>query len=420
MNTLMRQRKYLILIALAAVFVLLLFWCNNFTRADLRSTKGQTYEQAVVTAIVHDNLAEDGNRYGSQTVRVKLTSGSQKGKTYTAVSPSGQLFGATCKKGMHVIVIVNSTAGNSSVTVYSQNRIGAILAFLAVFAAAVCLVGGRKGAMALLSLAFAFVCIFGLMLPAIYRGVQPVLIAIAVAAATTLVTLALLNGFSRKTAAAIIGTSGGVVAAGVAALLFGRAAGISGYNVASVETLSFVAQYAEIHIGQLLFAGIIISSLGAVMDVGMSIASTLEEVHAANPRLDRRELFRSGIRVGRDMIGTMTNTLIFAFVGGSLSTLLINYAYNLSFYQLINSFNIGIEIMQGLSGSLGVVLTVPITALISSALLTRAQRRDAAEETAAPVSAPPERSAFGAGKAQPGNGAAAERQLAAVPDSGRR
>ena len=175
-------------------------------------------------------------------------------------------------------------------------------------------------------------------------------------------------------ASAIVGTTAGVVIAAVAAILFGKAAGITGYNVTDIETLNYIAQNSQIRIGQLLFSGIIISALGATMDVGMSIASTIQELHDRNPQLSARELFVSGIRVGRDMMGTMTNTLIFAYVGGSLSTLVVNYAYDLSYRQVMNSYVLGIEIMQGLSGSLGVVLTVPVTAAIAAFLTGRKKR----------------------------------------------
>ena len=195
--------------------------------------------------------------------------------------------------------------------------------------------------------------------------------AVLVSVLTTVVTLGLLNGFSRKTWSAMLGTSFGVAVAGIAAALFGAAAGISGFNVTEIETLSYVGQHSNLQIGQLLFAGIIISALGAVMDVGMSLASAIQEIHEANPSMGRRQLFASGMRVGRDMMGTMTNTLILAFVGGSLTTLVIDYAYNISFYQLINSYQIGIEIMQGVAGSLGIVLTVPITSFIASWLTKR-------------------------------------------------
>ena len=246
----------------------------------------------------------------------------------------GASSGQTSTEGARIIVIVNKSGTNAGFTVYSQDRTMAIYGF-------------------------AFACIIGIMFPIMYRGISPI------------VTLGLLGGYSSKTVSAILGTAIGVVIAAVAAMAFGKAAGITGYNVSDIEALNYVGQNTKIKIGELLFAGIIISALGAVMDVGMSIASTIQEIYETDKTLSMKRLFVSGINVGRDMMGTMTNTLIFAYVGGAMTTLVINYAYDLSYRQLANSYVIGIEIMQGLSGSLGVVLTVPITALIASFLAVR-------------------------------------------------
>lgn len=349
-------------------FLFLLIKVNQFEKTPLISTEGQSYEKAIVTEITKDNLAEDGNRYGTQEVRVQVKSGEFKNEEFDAVNPNGSLFGAECEVGTRVIVIVSASEENQVVTVYSQDRTMAIYLFALVFAAIVCLIGGKKGIKAVVSLVFAGICIIYLMFPLIYRGISPIAITIVVALLTTVVTLGLLGGVSKKTVSAIVGTVCGVIIAAVFALIFGAAAGISGYNVPEIETLNYVAQNSQIRIGQLLFSGIIISALGATMDVGMSIASTIQEIHERSPHLGAKELFLSGIRVGRDMMGTMTNTLIFAYVGGSISTLVINYAYDLSYNQIINSYVIGIEIMQGLSGSLGVVLTVPITAIVAALL----------------------------------------------------
>ena len=125
-----------------------------------------------------------------------------------------------------------------------------------------------------------------------------------------------------------------------------------------------------IQVGGLLFSGLLISALGATMDVAMSIASSMAEILAQTPDLSRRDLFRAGMRVGRDMMGTDSNTLILAFAGGSISMLVLNYAYDLPWLQIINSNNIGIAIMQGLSGSFGVVLCVPATVALSTLLYT--------------------------------------------------
>ena len=159
--------------------------------------------------------------------------------------------------------------------------------------------------------------------------------------------------------------------AGVSAWLFGVCADIDGYNVSNIEALSYVGQLTDIKIGGLLFSGILIASLGAVMDVAMSVSSAISEIHDKAPELSSVELFKSGMNVGRDMMGTMSNTLILAFVGSAVSELVINYAYNLPFRQIINSYNIGIEIMQGVSGSIGVILTVPAVAAITAFLCNR-------------------------------------------------
>lgn len=364
-------KKIIIGLALAAAFIVLIIRCNQFEKTPIISTEGQSYEKAEVTKIVKSNVAEDGNRYGTQEVKVKIKTGELNGKEVDAVNPDGSLFGADCKVGTKVIVIVNTTGGSTMTTVYNQDRTGAIYGFALIFVAVVCLIGGKKGFYAIASLAFAFICIVYLMFPLIYKGFSPILITIVIAVLTTIVTLGLLGGFTSKTLSAMIGTTSGVAIAALAAVLFGKAAGITGYNVTDIETLNYVAQNSSIKIGQLLFSGIIISSLGAVMDVGMSIASTIQEIHETNPELSREKLFVSGIHVGRDMMGTMTNTLIFAYVGGAITTLITNYAYDLSYRQLANSYVIGTEIMQGLSGSLGVVLTVPITAAIASFLVVR-------------------------------------------------
>ena len=113
------------------------------------------------------------------------------------------------------------------------------------------------------------------------------------------------------------------------------------------------------------------------MDVEMSVASTLNELHFRNPSMSRSELFASGMNVGKDMTGTMSNTLILAFAGGSLGTLMLNYAYDLPYAQVVNSYQIGIKIMQGVSGSIGIILTVPLVSLISS-LMLGARRASAA------------------------------------------
>ena len=140
--------------------------------------------------------------------------------------------------------------------------------------------------------------------------------------------------------------------------------------MSDIESLLTLWNVSGIQVGGLLFSGLLISSLGAVMDVAMSIGSSIGEIHAQNPTISRKELFKAGMHVGRDMMGTDSNTLILAFAGGSVSMLVLDYAYDLPYQQIINSNNIGIAIMQGLSGSFGIVLAVPVTVLLAVLLYT--------------------------------------------------
>ena len=173
----------------------------------------------------------------------------------------------------------------------------------------------------------------------------------------------------------MIGTIIGVIIAAICAAGFGYVAKISGYNVSEVEELVFVANNTELKVGGILFSAILIASLGAVMDVSMSISSTLTEIYNHNKNIGRVELFKSGINVGRDMMGTMSNTLILAFTGGSINTLILNYAYALKHNQIINMYEIGIEIMQGVSGSIAIILSVPLVSIISSYFLTYGRKK---------------------------------------------
>lgn len=351
------------------LFFILFFSFRGIQKTELMENGGRTFEKAEVLEVMQDNETESGNFVGNQIVELKVLSGEFKGSMVEATSSSSYLFGAHCEKGMKVVAIVNESNGELVASVYSQNRGPVLWILIGIFIAVVFLIGGKKGLASIGGLLFTMLCIFLLFLPMIYKGISPIFAAIVVVVLTTVVTMILIDGVSRKSVTAILGTILGVVVAAVFALLFGKAAGISGYNVSDIEELVYLAEKTDIRIGELLFAGILIAALGAVMDVGMSIASTLNELQEKKEIMSVKELFASGMNVGRDMMGTMSNTLILAFTGGSLNTLVFIYAYDYPYLQIINMYSIGIELMQGLSASMGVVLTVPFTSLIGAWLL---------------------------------------------------
>jgi len=370
----MKQKNNIIKFGCTALAVILLVVMaiifNVNDKTVLLENEGRNFEKAEVTQILKDNVTKNGNKVGNQTVLLKILTGDYKGKEVEAESSSSYLYGTHCKQGETVVAIVSESKGEITASVYSNNRSPMIWLMVAIFIIIVVLVGGKKGVSSILALLFTMACIFFVFLPMIYRGFSPILSAIIVIAFTTIVTMCFIDGISKKSVSAMIGTIFGVIIAGVFALIFGNVTSISGYNVSDIENLVYVGEMTDIQIGQLLFAGILIASLGAVMDVGMSISSTLCEIKEKNPSLTMKELFLSGMNVGRDMMGTMTNTLILAFTGGSINTLVFIYAYNYQYLQIMNMYSVGIEIMQGLSASLGVILAVPFTSLITSILIS--------------------------------------------------
>ena len=366
--------RYLIYLLFVCVFAVFVFKLNQVEKTELVVRTGQTFEKAEVTEILQDNLDSNGTRVGEQKVRVKMLTGARKGKELDITSSSGYLFGAACKVGMKVIVM-QSIAGETTIaSVYSQDREWVIFVFALFYLLALCIIGGKQGIKGCLGLIFTFFCVIFVYLPLVYLRFSPFWAAVFICFLTTLVTMYLIGGPTKKTCAATLGTLAGVVLAGLSAWCFSKASGISGYNVSDIETLMTLWNTNRIQVGGLLFSGLLISCLGAVMDVAMSISSAIDEIYKQNTALSRKELFKAGMRVGRDMMGTMTNTLILAFTGGSINTLVFIFAYNYEYQQVINMYSVGIEIMQGLSSSLGVIMAVPVTSWIAAFLYSKNQK----------------------------------------------
>lgn len=321
-------RKRLLLVLFAAVIAVCFYTISQVHRVPLMENGGRSFVKAQVVSIVQDHEQAGDIYIGDQTVQLKLLTGNHAGETVQATSSSAYLYGVHCTVGMKVIAIVSESGGELVTSVYGYNRAPALYAIVGLFLLSILIIGGKRGLYAVVGLLFTFVSIIWFFLPALYRGWSPILAAIVVVILTTLVTMYLVGGFTAKATVAVIGTVLGVLAAGVLAWIFGKVTHVTGYNVSDIENLIYVQEETGIQVGELLFAGILIAALGAVMDVSMSISSTLQELYDQNPTMTARQLFRSGMTVGRDMMGTMSNTLILAFVGGSINTIVMFYAYD--------------------------------------------------------------------------------------------
>ena len=175
----------------------------------------------------------------------------------------------------------------------------------------------------------------------------------------------------KKTLIAILSTGIGVFVAAIVFSLFSELLHLTGYNLEEVEELILISQNTGLKTGELLFAGLLISSLGAVMDMTVSVASSLFEIKQIHPAMLFRAIFSSGMNIGKDMIGTMSATLILAFTGTAITTLLVLISYGASMDQLLSSDYFTIEVAHAITGSIAIIFTVPITALIAAYLLCK-------------------------------------------------
>ena len=330
------------------------------------------YENAVVVQILSDGTeadeAADGGYRGEQLLLAEVKTGQYAGETmqvYNYVSP---LFGVPLKVSDGCTLVISTYEnGDANATVYEYNRTTAVWIVLGLFLLITVLVGGRTGAKSLIGLIFTVAGVFWLLFPALMKGAPTLPTTFLLCVYVAAVSFAVLGGVEKKTVCAWLGTVAGMALALLFALLSQRLLRIDGLRSADVEPLLQLRQTGTpIGLRGLLAAGVILSSLGAVMDVAMSLSSALSEVHAADRTMDAKALFRSGMNIGRDMVGTMTNTLILAFLGSGLVLTLYIYTLGLSPHMLMSSVYLSWELVGGISSSVGVILSVPITAAIAA------------------------------------------------------
>ena len=252
------------------------------------------------------------------------------------------------------------------------------LALLAVsFILLVLIFGGMKGVRTLVSLALTCLAIFAVLIPMIAAGYNIYLTAIGVCLFTIVMTLALVSGWRIKSLAAGIGCAGGVLIAGLITLVSEYQMRMTGLVDDDSMMLLFINEDHPIDLKGIVFAAIIIGAVGATMDVGMDIASSLTELYNQNPDIRALELMRSGFTIGRDIMGTMSNTLVLAYIGSGLHVTLLFMTYYDDLEKVLSIEMITGEVLQALAGSIGIVFTIPVTTFATVFLyyITRKRRR---------------------------------------------
>jgi uncharacterized membrane protein len=303
-----------------------------------------------------------------QHIRIELISGSHKGEIYTVqniiemVNPYKLIF----EPGDKMILRMFEEDGKIySLQIAEKMREGHIFAAVIGFLILLILVGGKNGLKSVLSLVFTAFVIVYVLVPLVLKGYNPIVISTIVCIVTTVGTLLLIVGRNKKTYSAILGTIVGLLISGVVVLMFGEASSLTGLSGEEAQMLAYIPQNIPLDFKGILYAGIIIGALGAIMDVTVSVSSSMFEIETVHPNISRKDLIKSGLNIGRDIMGSMSNTLILAYAGGALHLMLLFNAFNLSFTEIINMDLIASEIIRAIAGSTGLVLAIPLTAIIA-------------------------------------------------------
>ena len=377
-----RLLKTLPMLIVLAVLAVAAVWINRSGEDGSATDSGRmVYAPAKVTAILSDNAQEDfenaeGRRVGNQELEIQILSGDHKDEIMTVTNYMSALFNVDVQQGDRIIVrIMTDENGSYYASVFNYDRGIVLGGFLLVFFILLATLGGKKGLGALAGLLLTLGCIWFILIPCLLRGVPAIPVTIAVSAVSAAAGLIFLNGYSKKTFCAVCGCVGGVLVSGIAAAVVGILSPMNGFNMQEAENLILYGADEGLKVSGLLVCGVLISALGAVMDVALGIASSVWEMKEQNPDASVGSLFRSGMQIGKDAMGTMANTLILAFAGSSLNMLILVQTYDIPFLQLINTDSIALEVVQSVAGSIGILLTVPLVAFISAKLMAHGKKQ---------------------------------------------
>jgi len=390
-----------ILVPAAALTILgmVLLWPQGVEDADSVDAFGTEVDAHVVS--VHETECDEADAELNEQLQatvcgdvlVRLTSGDQSGEELLVDIPSGPGAPVVAAGDDVILLYTPDSVSGQQYNLIDHDRASALWALVIAFALAVIAFGRWKGFRSLVSLALTFAIVLLFMVPAVLDGSSPILVATVGSAAIMLFSLYLSHGWNRTTTVAVVGTLASLVLTVVLAEAAVRLTNLNGVLDENTANLAF--QY-PIDMSGLLLAGILIGALGVIDDVTVSQAATVDEVAKANPQWGPARLFKSGMRVGRDHLTSVVNTLVLAYAGASLPLLVLIAAANRPLEQVLTSQTIATEIVRSVAGTLGLIAAVPITTWLAATLAKRVPKDKAPKEPKRPRPEPPQPSSWDA------------------------
>lgn len=370
--------RFLRALAVTAAAVLLLILLSAVAaHGRISAPVSTTYFPVCVTEVLSAEETLYGSDNAMRDLVLTFSAVTEKGETVTATQTisDGVIMGEVREVSVGDRVILMNNAPEDDAPNYVMTtfvRTDVLLWLGVIFALLLILFGRGKGLAALVALALTCAAVFCCFVPAVLAGKNIPLWLCITCIYITVITLLLIGGAGKKSLAAILGCLGGTLISAIVMAVTDCFLHMTGHLDETTVYLLYLDTPAPLDLRALLYAAILIGSLGAVMDVAVDIAASLHEISVKVKHPTFRELFRSGITIGRDLMGTMSNTLILAYIGSSLSVvLLIAGGNNAPLFTMLNQERIVFEILQALVGSLGILSALPLTAALS-ALLFRA------------------------------------------------
>ena len=367
----MKKIIFLLLLISTVVYSNDLKNLKNFYHEEV-TEREYTVVRAKILSIPYDDVGEKRDipiesdiRY--QHVKIKLLNGDFKGEIFTLRNTIDQInpYKLILKKGEDILLYQYEKNGKlEGLKIFERSKERPLFAMICAFIFFMVLIGGKKGFKAFITLLLTVLCVIFILIPLILRGYSPIPMTILCVVGITVMTIFMVGGINRKSYAGILGTILGTLIAGALAVWVSNYSNLVGMGSEDMQALVYGSNGKFLNYRGILFSGIIIGALGAIMDVAISISSSMWEIESLNKDISNYQLAKSGMNIGKDIMGAMSNTLILAYVGSSLSLILVFMSYKLSFYEIINLDMVATEIIRSIAGSIGLVLSIPVTILV--------------------------------------------------------
>lgn len=362
------------------IFCAVFIYISNFD--DIGLSPQFHVERAHVLSVWDTSLQPDafipGINIGTQRVEIEILSGEFVGQRLETINTLGRFSNLYMRDGMEILVSILPDIEHlevHSMGIYGPSRSRVLFAAIGLLLVSMLIMGRKKGFFAAVALGFTLITVLFFMVGFIVRGHSPVVFSLITAILTTAYTLFMVSGISRQSVSAIMGTWTGLVFAGLLSVILGRIGHVSGLHLDDARQMMYHAPPdVLLRIPEMFFAGVIIAASGVVVDAAMSISSAVFEIKEQSPNISTKQLYRSGMNIGGDILGANSNTLILAFTGASLPTIILIVLFGFPYLRIINLDLVAIEIIQSVSATMGMIFAIPATALFSALLASKAEK----------------------------------------------